>query len=131
VRQWSGEGCLHVFYATDLSPESIRGLDYARAVQKRFCAKFTIAHVLPKHAPEEKIKAASEKAKALSGCDECEVEILRGAVAPSICEASSRLEADLITIGVKKHTLLREMLLGHTLLEILSGACCPVLTVRL
>jgi len=130
VRQWSGDGCLHVFYASDLTPESIRGLEYARAVQKRFCARFTIAHVLPKNASDEKNKAALEKAKALSGCDECEVAILHGSVAPAICEAASRMDADLITVGVKKHTFLREVLLGHTLLQILSGACCPVLTVR-
>jgi nucleotide-binding universal stress UspA family protein len=57
--------------------------------------------------------------------------VLHGSPGPAICEASRRAHADLIAIGVQKHSLLREVLLGHTLLEILSGANCPVLTFRM
>lgn len=131
VRKWSGDGCFHVFYATDLSPESIRSLDYARALERRFCAEFTIAHVLPKHASPAKTEAASKQLAALAeGASSTKVEILHGAVGPAICEASAKAGADLIVVGVKKHTVLREILLGHILLEILFGAACPVLTIR-
>ena len=130
LRKWGADGCVHVFCATDLSPESIHGINHARAVQRRFCARFTIAHVLPKHASPEKTVAAREKLKALADDSNSEVLILHGDVGQKICEGAAKAEADLIAIGVKKHSLLREVLVGHTLLEILAGACCPVLTIR-
>ena len=45
--------------------------------------------------------------------------------------ASQSAGADLIVVGVTHHSVLREMLIGHTLLEIFSGAGCPVLTIRI
>jgi len=131
VRKWSGEGCINIFYATDLSRESVRSLEYARSMQRRFCADFTIAHVLPKHPSAEKTQAASQQLDKLAEGTTCKVAILHGSVGPAICEASAEAGADLIITGVKKHSILREVLLGHTLLEILSGASCPVLTIRL
>jgi nucleotide-binding universal stress UspA family protein len=131
VRKWTGEGCFHVFCATDLSPESIRIYEYARALRRRLRVEYTVAHVLPKHARAERIEAAAKQLNALVQYADTKVEILDGPVGPAICEASAKAGADLIIIGVKKHSVLREVLLGHTLLEILYGANCPVLTVRL
>jgi nucleotide-binding universal stress UspA family protein len=131
VRKWAGDGCFHLFYATDLSPQSIRSFQYARALEHRLCVELTLAHVLPNHASPEKIEAVSTQLNALAEGTPNKVAILHGTVGPAICEASSLAGADLIVIGVKKHSVLREVLLGHTLLEILYGARCPVLTIRL
>jgi nucleotide-binding universal stress UspA family protein len=131
VRRWTGDGCFHVFCATDLSPESIRSLEYARALRRRLCVEYTVAKVLPKHANADQIEAAARQLHSLVQYADTKVEILQGAVGPAICQAAARAGADLILIGVKKHSVLREVLLGHTLLEILYGANCPVLTIRL
>jgi nucleotide-binding universal stress UspA family protein len=132
VRKWSGEDrCFHIFYATDLSAESLRSLEYARALQHRLCVEFTIAHGVPRHAGSERIGAVSRQLRALAEGTSSKIEILHEAVGPAICAAAARAKADVIAIGVKKHSFLREMLLGHTLLEILYGAPCPVLTFQL
>jgi nucleotide-binding universal stress UspA family protein len=130
LRKWAADGCVHILYATDLSPESAHSLQFARALQHRFCAKFTLAHVLPKNASPEKVACATAKLKALASDTDNDIIVAQGPVGPTICQTALKAGADLITVGVKKHTVLREVLLGHTLLEILSGACCPVLTVR-
>jgi len=131
VRKWSGNGRFQVFYATDLSPESVRSLDHARAIQHRLPVDITIAHVVSSHASAREIDNASQQLKALAEGTSSKVAILQGRVGPALCKASQSIGADLIVVGVKHHSLLRELLIGHNLLEILSGACCPVMTVRL
>ncbi|WP_263352258.1 universal stress protein [Acidicapsa acidisoli] len=131
VRKWVGEGHFHVFGVTDLSPESIRNFEYARALRRRLPVEYTLAHVLPKHATPERIEAATEQLHAVVQFADTKVEVLEGAIGPTICQASARAGADLIITSVRKHSVLREILLGHTLLEILYGASCPVLTIRM
>jgi len=130
VRKWSGNGRFQILYATDLSPRSMHALVNARAVQQRLPVDLTIAHVVPKHAFQEQIEIASRQLQALAEGTSGKVAILQGAVGPSIFKAALSMGADLIAVGVRKHSILREVLLGHTLLEILAGAPCPVLTIR-
>jgi len=131
IRKWSGKGCINIFYATDLSPESIRSFEFAHAMQRRFCADFTLAHVSPKHAAPEKAEAARQQLYKLADGTTSKVEILQGPIGRAVCEASAKAGADLIVVGVHKHSVLREVLIGHNLLDILYGASCPVLTVRI
>lgn len=131
VRKWTGSGRFQILYATDLSPASVRSLDHARAIQHRLPVDITIAHVVSTHANPAEIDAASQKLKTLAEGTSSKVAILQGRVGPAVCKASQSIGADLIVVGVKRHSLLRELLLGHNLLEILSGACCPVMTIRL
>ena len=42
MKKWAGNGRLQVFYATDLSPASVRSLDHARALQHRLPVDITI-----------------------------------------------------------------------------------------
>jgi nucleotide-binding universal stress UspA family protein len=130
VRKWTGDGCLHLFYATDLSPNSLRSLEYARNLRHRFCVEFTIAHVLPKNASLVKTESVTLQLKALAEGTSTKIAVLQGSVGPALCQASAKACADLIVVGVKNHSLLRELLLGHILLELLHGACCPVITIR-
>ena len=129
LRGWSPDGCVHVFYATDLSPESVRSLQYARAIQRRFCAHFTVAHVLPKHASEEKGNRAMEQLTQLLESPDDRALVLRGSVGEAICEGSVKVGADLVALGVKRHTVMREVLIGHNLREVLSGAPCAVMSI--
>lgn len=131
VRKWTGNGRFQVFYATDFSPASIRSLDHACAIQHRLPVDITVAHVVSAHASPTEIDNASQQLKALAEGTSSKVAILQGRVGPAICKAAQTIGADLIVVGVKHHSLLRELLIGHTLLEILSGACCPVLTIRI
>lgn len=131
MKKWAGNGRLQVFYATDLSPASVRSLDHARALQHRLPVDITIAHVVSSHASTGEIAAASQQLKALAEGTSSRVVILRGKVGSAVCTASQSAGADLIVVGVTHHSVLREMLIGHTLLEILSGAGCPVLTIRI
>jgi len=129
LRGWSADGCVHVFYATDLTPESVRSLQYARAIQRRFCAHFTVAHVLPKHASEEKVSQVMERLTGLLENPDDKAVVLRGSVGEAICEGSAKAGADLVALGVKRHSLIREVLIGHHLREILSGAPCAVMSI--
>ncbi len=129
LRNWTPEGCVHVFYATDLSPESVRSLKYARAIQRRFCAHFTVAHVVSRHASEEKCSKVMEQLTGLLEHPDDRAVVLKGSVGEAVCEASVKAGADLVALGVKRHTVVREVLLGHNLREILSGAPCAVMSI--
>ena len=131
MKKWSGNGRLQIFYATDLSPASVRSLDHARALQHRLPVDITIAHVVSSHAGTAEIDEASQQLMALAEGTSSKVVILRGKVGPAVCTASQSAGADLIVVGVKHHSVLRELLIGHTLLEIFSGAGCPVMTIRI
>ena len=129
LRGWSTDGCVNVFYATDLSPESVRSLQFARAIRQRFCAKFTVAHVVPKGASEEKERVALEQLTRLLENEDDKAVVLHGPVGQAICEGSVAAGADLVAVGVKRHSLVREVLIGHHLKEILGGAPCAVLSI--
>jgi nucleotide-binding universal stress UspA family protein len=129
LRGWTPDGCVHVFYATDLSTESVRSLQYARAIQRRFCARFTVAHVLSKHASDEKCKKTMDQLRQLLENPDDQAVVLKGSVGEAICEGSVKAGADLVALGVKRHTVMREVLIGHNLREILSGAPCAVMSI--
>jgi nucleotide-binding universal stress UspA family protein len=59
-----------------------------------------------------------------------DIQVLFGAVGPAVCSAAVKFGADLLAVGIERHNALGEFLFGHTLLEILSAAPCPVLTIR-
>jgi nucleotide-binding universal stress UspA family protein len=129
LRDWAPTGPRHILYATDLSDVSFRSLAYARSVRQRFSAKLTVAHVLPRDAKPERVQNVQDQLQRLTRDDE-EVPVLLGTVGPAICSASIRMGVDLVAVGVEKHLALGEFLFGHTLLEIMAGAPCPVLTIR-
>jgi len=129
LRGWPDGGPTHILYATDLSGVSFRSLAYARSVCQRFSAKLTVAHVLARGAKQEIVQSVQDQLQRLNKGDE-EIQVLFGAVGPAICNASIRTGVDLVAVGVEKHSVLNEYFLGHTLLEIMANAPCPVLTIR-
>ena len=129
LRDWAPTGPTHILYATDLSDVSFRSLAYARSVRQRFSAKLTVAHVLQLSAKPERVQEVSEQLRRLVTGDE-EVQVFQGAVGRELCRASVKMGVDLIAVGVEQHTALGEFLFGHTLLKIMAGAPCPVLTIR-
>jgi nucleotide-binding universal stress UspA family protein len=107
----------------------VRSLQYARAIQRRFCAHFTVAHVVSRHASEEKCKKAMDQLTQLLENPDDQAVVLKGPVGEAICEGSVKAGADLVALGVKRHTVMREVLIGHNLREILSGAPCAVMSI--
>lgn len=129
LRNWTAAGPTRILYATDLSVVSFRSLAYARSVRQRFSAKLTVTHVLPQNTKPERVQEVSEQLRRLTTGDE-EVQVFHGAVGRELSRASIKMGVDLIAVGVEQHTVLGEFLFGHTLLEIMAGAPCPVLTIR-
>ena len=129
LREWSAAGPSHVLYATDLSDISFRSLAYACSVRSRFSAKLTVIHVLPRGARPGTIRSAVDRLQELALVD-TDIQVLFGAVGPAVCSAAVKFGADLLAVGIERHNALGEFLFGHTLLEILSAAPCPVLTIR-
>jgi nucleotide-binding universal stress UspA family protein len=129
LRSWPEPGPAHILYATDMSDESFRSLAYARSVQRRFSARLTLVHVLPLQAEPERVQTVLEQLRGLAADDE-EVHVLHGEVGPALCKAIAKMGIDLVALGVEKRTALGEYLFGHTLVEILAGSPCPVLTIR-
>jgi nucleotide-binding universal stress UspA family protein len=85
--------------------------------------------VLPLSAKPEQVQEVSEQLRCLATGDE-EVQVFLGDVGRELCRASAKMGVDLVAVGVEQHTALGEFLFGHTLLEIMAGAPCPVLTIR-
>lgn len=129
LRDWTAEGPQRILFATDLSDDSFRSIAYARSVQRRFSSKLIFAHVLPLGAKPERIQNTRDQLQKLARGDD-DVQVLVGAVGPAICRAAGKMDVDMVAAGVEKHTALGEFLFGHTLLEIMAGAPCPVLTIR-
>jgi len=59
-----------------------------------------------------------------------EVHVVRGDAAQVVTELASSLEADLIVMGTRGHSKIRQMLLGSTAERVVEHAPCPVLTVH-
>ncbi len=129
LREWSAAGPSHVLYATDLSDISFRSLAYACSVRSRFSAKLTVLHVLPRGARPDTIRRAVDRLQELALVD-ADIQVLFGAVGPAVCSAAVKFGADLVAVGVERRNAVGEFFFGHTLLEILSAAPCPVLTIR-
>jgi nucleotide-binding universal stress UspA family protein len=129
LRSWPDTGPAHILYATDFSDHSFRSLAYARSVRRRFSARLTLTHVVPFGARPTSVRSALDQLQGLA-VDHEEIEVLHGAVGPAVCNAVANMGVDLVAVGVEKHTALGEYLFGHTLLEILAGSQCPVLTIR-
>lgn len=129
LKEWEATGPSHVLYATDLSDISLRSLAYACSVRNRFSAKLTVVHVPAGRDRPERIRTAVNRLSGL-GLADAKTRVLFGPVGTTICSAAVKFGADLVAVGVEKRNALGEFLFGHTLLEILAGAPCPVLSIR-
>ena len=61
---------------------------------------------------------------------EVEVHVVRGDPAEVLTELASASDADLIVMGTRGHSKIRQMLLGSTAERVVEHAKCPVLTVH-
>lgn len=133
----------------DFSSNSVRALDYALGVARKFDAAIHLVHVC--EVPS--MMTASMDAYAIAYTDwsqrlgqEAEAELVRtqarikdvpvttevlfGHAASAIIEAATTNKVDLVVMGTHGHGVVMHMVMGSVAERVVRGAPCPVLTVR-
>ena len=128
-----------IVFATDLTQQTEYAVSYALSFAHERCAYLTLLHVLPhaSHAPDaERIEAYCEKElrrlvppDAGGWCDPKFV-IARGDPAQEIVNFAESNDADLIVLGLPKDKTFSTHFRSGVTYNVVSGAPCPVLTVR-
>ena len=144
------EGTLrHILYATDFGEETRHGLPYALSLAEEHHAKMTLLHVAPQ--PEKSIEELApnapvsvKRAELLAYKEEqlremmphdtrlathAEFLVEFGAPVETIVETASKLDADIVVIGVKRPMPLATHLTRGIAYRVVCEAPCPVLTV--
>jgi nucleotide-binding universal stress UspA family protein len=144
----------NILFPTDFSPASERAFVYALKVAEKLQATITTLHVyqLPDikgiHLPpslqevydsldleafenyRDAIPRLREIAEAEGALNvEIRHALQEGATIPSILRYARELESDLVILGTKGATGLRELFFGSVAAEVLENAECPVLAV--
>jgi nucleotide-binding universal stress UspA family protein/mono/diheme cytochrome c family protein len=133
----------------DFSDNSIRALEYAQALARKFGASLHLVHVcempsiftasmdayaiayndwsqrLGEEAERELVKAAARITDA-----RVTTEVLFGNPARAIVEAAMVEHADLVVMGTHGHGAVLHVVLGNVAERVVRNAPCPVLTVR-
>lgn len=146
---------MKVLLATDGSPGARKAAEFlARLPGVKEQAWITVLHVvepvreytyvggvpLPLQVPDPddpEVRARAAPAldaaiQALGGPDpgRLETRLVVGAAAPAIIDFANKGQYDLVVMGSRGLSLLKELLLGSVSLQVLHGAHCPVLVVR-
>jgi nucleotide-binding universal stress UspA family protein len=136
-----------ILVPTDFSEASRQALPYAVAFAQQFCARLTLAYVVPTALPaelshiglvlEEKrlMRDAGQtlaefRAREIPGELEVETAVLSGGPAYEIARFAKAGEFDLIIVSTHGYAGLKHMLLGSTAERVVRYAPCPVLTIR-
>ncbi len=140
-----------ILYATDYSDNSIAALQLAHAFSKKLKSKLLVLHVFDLSvtiASTVSLSYARKKAKTIKEHKErlssfCEghlgvqtdnsnisLKVVEGAPAwESIIDSVNKFKVDLIVIGKKGESAIKEALLGSTTTALIEKADCPVLAV--
>ena len=130
----------NMLVAADFTPAAERAAQYAAALAREHNAKLTLLHVVE---PAE-LKGIADRAEVLHGiknklramlgrhgegltpCYRVEV----GSLIPTILRTEIEIAADLLVLGVRPWSGLRDRLMWPNAYAIVRAAECPVLTVR-
>jgi nucleotide-binding universal stress UspA family protein len=125
---WDERGARHILYAGDFRPETLCGLSLALGIQETTGAQLSVVHVVPAKTTPQAVHDVRTNIASIvpPGTG---IHIPTGAIGSTVCQVARQLNAGLITLGVHKNSLAREIF-GSNLLEILVNAPCPVLSVR-
>jgi nucleotide-binding universal stress UspA family protein len=142
---------LRIMHATDFSSASTRALETAVEFARWHRAELFLVHVLVPHIyyPADsdadpafyvelerstRRQAQSALEKLTNKLKRAKVKVtgllLKGTAHDQIVRAAKNRRADLIVIGTHGRTGLSRLLMGSVAGRIISGASCPVLTVR-
>ncbi len=134
----------NLLFATDFSPVSEAGFQYAEAIARRFGSKLHAVHVVPlnayKYVPggagavpwdideQETKKEMKHLDDRMDGLPH-DVVIVRGDVAETIHTLIHARNADMVVVGTHGRSGLGRVLLGSVAECVFRNAACPVLTV--
>lgn len=140
-----------ILYATDYSQNSISALQLAHKMAKKFEANLIVMHVFDvpislaspvslTYLKKEKRLFVEHRAKLKSFCaeklgdsfDKSEITFLveeNVSVPNGILEKAFKLNVDLIVVGTKGASQIREFILGSTPKALINKSSCPVLVV--
>jgi nucleotide-binding universal stress UspA family protein len=141
----------HIVCAIDFSESSLAGLTWALSLAEEADAHLSLLHVI-EVPPELRVSSvvtdgnldelrAAFDAETLARLRElipahaaefCSVETATaaGAAGHAILRFASERKADLIVMGAQGHGALERWIFGSKTLDVVSGATCPVLTLR-
>jgi nucleotide-binding universal stress UspA family protein len=134
-----------ILHPTDFSEQSQSAFVLASTLARTSRARLVVLHVVHIPAvvyseamllpdPEEEHAFALEQFRRLEADNEgldLEPRLERGAVAPLILQVAEEIDADLIVMGTHGRTGLTRLLLGSVAEQVMRGALCPVVTVKL
>lgn len=139
-----------ILYATDYSPNSATALRLSHLMAKKFNAKLIVMHVFDipialstvsvSHIKKEKRLLYENHSKLKAFCtrqlgiiwEECNIdlEVMENvSVTEGILEKAVKFGVDLIIVGTKGVSAIKEFLLGSTTSALIKKASCPVLAV--
>jgi nucleotide-binding universal stress UspA family protein len=140
----------HVLCPVDFSESSLRALDYAVILARRFDAHLTVLHAAPTFDPltiragsladdvrlvnlptREEVVAELARAAHDSGADADRLNTVAevGQTVPTIVDQAVTRKADLLVVGTHGRSGFERFLLGSVTEKLLRKAPCPVLTV--
>jgi nucleotide-binding universal stress UspA family protein len=126
-----------IFYATDFSPESLAAAPYAIYFAKNYRAELILMHSIENAEPYQvdsaydTLRDVVPAGAALESKPRCIVE--RGAPKDTILRVAAWHDADLIVLGARSaqvHPVAITHFSHSIVYKVVTGATCPVLTVR-
>jgi len=124
----------------DLTPRSHPAVQFAVALAKAHSSRLTVLHVI-EHASDcmksdpERVKQGIKQelaqivGKHAEGVD-VRYRIEVGKISPSILDAATEIDADLIVLGVRPSSGVLDRFMWPTAYDLVREAGCPVLTIR-
>jgi len=131
-----------ILYATDFSADSVRAMAHAVSLAEIFGASLVAIYVAPQITADPSTKIRFEEffegrlqellEGQISAIRHCDYRVKFGMPGEGILQAAAEEAVDLIVMGVRgAGSLVRATHhFGATADQVVSGSCCPVLTVR-
>jgi nucleotide-binding universal stress UspA family protein len=130
-----------IVYPTDFTKASAEALPYALSLAQEHGAELTLLHIVEsvegeaRHDVPRVVTALQDRLRELLPSDfgstlRFRTEVVMGPIAESILEFTNAQSSDLIVMGLKHRAALEDHLPWLNAYRIVSGACCPVLTIR-
>ncbi len=141
-RPFAGNGVQHVLFATDFSEASTKALHYAASLSSQFSAPLTALHVVENHpkirplSETDWIEASLRRLRNMpfperSSPLDVRFAVQTGDVADVILRAAKLNPATVIVMGLNRAKLIASAAHSRSIAHsVVSGAQCPILTVR-
>lgn len=118
----------------DFSDASLNALSFAAELSKRASARLLVVTVIQKDQDESEIKPNLDKAisglrSAFGNGLQCESMMISGELVPALKQLTASQNPDLIVMGTKGASGLKEILIGSNTVNVLAKTTVPVLVI--